>query len=102
VAEQIVKAIAEVRGRAYTPQTGFGLYGTTGTHDDYVYARHIADPNLRKTYGYTFETGPFVGNARDSFHPADPEPVKRDTKSGLLALMQECVSLAQNPVAPPG
>lgn len=91
VAQRIVTAIADVRGRAYTPQTGFGLYGTTGTHDDYAYARHIADPNTRKTYGYTFETGPWVGNARDSFHPADPEPIKLDTKSGLLALMQQCI-----------
>jgi hypothetical protein len=32
-----------------------------------------------------------MGNARDSFHPADPEPVKRDAKSGLLALMQQCI-----------
>jgi len=91
VAQRIVTAIADVRGRAYTPQTGFGLYGTTGTHSDYAYARHIADPALRKTYGYTFETGPWVGNARDSFHPADPEPIKLDVKSGLLALMQQCI-----------
>lgn len=91
VAQRIVTAIAGVRGRAYTPQTGFGLYGTTGTHSDYAYARHIADPNTRKTYGYTFETGPWVGNARDSFHPADPEPIKLDAKSGLLALMQQCI-----------
>lgn len=92
VAQRIVAAIADVRGRAYTPQTGFGLYGTTGTHSDYAYARHIADPNARKTYGYTFETGPWVGNARDSFHPADPEPIKLDAKSGLLAVMQHSAS----------
>jgi len=91
VAQRIVTAIADVRGRAYTPQTGFGLYGTTGTHNDYAYARHIADPNTHKTYGYTFETGPWVGNVRDSFHPADPEPIKLDAKSGLLALMQQCI-----------
>lgn len=60
---------AAARANAYTPQVGFGRYGTTGTHSDYADARHIADPNTRKTYGYTFETGPWVGNARDSFHP---------------------------------
>ncbi len=91
VAQRIVQAIADVRGRSYTPQTGFGLYGTTGTHSDYAYARHIADSDTRKTYGYTFETGPWAGNARDSFHPADPEPIKREAKSGLLALMQQCI-----------
>lgn len=88
-AQRVVQAIADVRGRAYTPQTGFGLYGTTGTHSDYAYARHIADPDAHKTYGYTFETGPWVGNARDSFHPSDPEPIKRDAQSGLLALLQQ-------------
>lgn len=91
VAARIVDAIDDVRGRAYTPQSGVGLYPTTGTHSDYAYARHIADPAKRKVYGYTLETGPFVGNARDSFHPADPAPVKRDAESGVLALMQQCI-----------
>jgi murein tripeptide amidase MpaA len=72
VAQRIVDAIKVVRGRVYTSQPGIGLYPTTGTHGDYAYARHIADPSLRKTYGYTFETGPFVGDVRESFHPADP------------------------------
>jgi hypothetical protein len=57
VAQRIVGAIAAVRGRTYSPQTGFALYGTTGTHGDYAYARHIANAALRKTYGFTFETG---------------------------------------------
>lgn len=91
VAQRIVDAIAAVRGRAYTPQTGVGLYPTTGTHSDYVYSRHIADPALRKVYGYTFETGPWVGNAADSFHPADPAPIKEEAESGLLALVQQCI-----------
>jgi murein tripeptide amidase MpaA len=91
VAQRVVDAIAAVRGRAYTPQTGFALYGTTGTHGDYAYSRHITDPSLRKTYGFTFETGPYAVSAAESFHPADPEPVKRDAKSGMLALMQQCI-----------
>lgn len=91
VAGRVVTAIADVRGRAYTPQSGIALYPTTGTSSDYAYSRHIASPALRKTYGFTLETGPFVGNARDSFHPADPEPVKRDVKSGLLALIQQSI-----------
>jgi murein tripeptide amidase MpaA len=91
VAQRIVDAIKAVRGRVYTNQPGIGLYPTTGTHSDYAYARHIADPTLRKTYGYTFETGPFVGDVRESFHPADPTLIKRDAKSGMLALAQQCV-----------
>lgn len=91
VGQRIVDAIAAVRGRVYTNEPSIGLYPTTGTHSDYVYSRHIANPRLRKTFGYTFETGPWTGNARDSFHPADPTLVKRDAKSGMLALIQQCI-----------
>lgn len=88
---RIRDAIAAVRGRVYVSEPGIGLYATTGTQSDYVYSRHIADPALRKTYGFTFETGPATGSAQDSFQPADPTLVKRDAKSGMIALMQQCV-----------
>jgi len=91
VGQRVVDAIKAVRGRVYTSQPGIALYPTTGTHSDYVYSRHIADLSLRKTYGYTFETGPFVGDVRESFHPADPTLIKRDVKSGMLALAQQCI-----------
>lgn len=91
VAQRIVDAIAAVRGRVYTLEPGAALYPTTGTHGDYVYARHIADPGQRKVYGYTLETGPWAGSAEESFHPADPEPIKREAESGVLALMQQCI-----------
>jgi hypothetical protein len=91
VGDRIVQAIHDVRGRSYTRQPGIALYATTGTHSDYVYSRHIADPSLRKTYAYTFETGPWQGTAPESFHPADPEPVKTDAKSGMLSLAQQCI-----------
>ncbi len=92
VGQRIVDAISAVRGRIYTSETGTGLYPTTGTHSDYVYSRHIADPSLRKTYGYTFETGPWVGDVRESFHPADPTLIKMDAKSGMLALAQQSLA----------
>ena len=60
VAGRIVTDIAAVRGHSYTPQTSFALYATTGTQSDYAYSRHIANPSLYKTYGFTFETGPYV------------------------------------------
>ncbi len=91
VAQRIVDAIKGVRGRSYTPQPSVALYPTTGTHSDYAYSRHIADPALRKTYGYTFETGPFTGDSRESFHPANPEPIKEEAESGLIAFLQQCV-----------
>jgi len=91
VGQRIVDAIASVRGRVYTNQPSVALYPVTGAHGDYVYSRHIANPALRKTYGYTLETGPWAGSVRDSFHPADPTLVKRDAKSGMLALIQQCI-----------
>ena len=91
VAGRIVADIAAVRGRHYTPQAAIALYATTGTQSDYAYARHIADPGLNKTYGFTFETGPSTGDVRESFHPADPTLVKRDAKAAMLALMQQSV-----------
>jgi murein tripeptide amidase MpaA len=91
VGARIVQAIADVRGRNYTNEPSVTLYPVTGAQSDYVHSRHIANPSLGKTYGFTFETGPFVGNAADSFHPADPTLIKRDTKSGLIALMQQSI-----------
>jgi murein tripeptide amidase MpaA len=91
VGQRIVAAIKPVRGRTYTNEPGIGLYPTTGTQSDYVYSRHIANPQLSKIYGFTFETGPFVGDVRQSFHPTDPTWVKRDAKSGILALAQQCI-----------
>ena len=91
VGSRIGDAIAAVRGRNYTSQPGVGLYPTTGTQSDYAYSRHIANSSLRKTYGYTFETGPFTGSAESSFQPADPTLIKRDAKSGMIALMQQCI-----------
>lgn len=91
VGDRIVQAIADVRGRKYTRESGLGLYPTTGTLSDYAYARHIADSARRKSYGFTLETGPWQGSAAESFHPADPEPIKREVESGLLALLQQSI-----------
>jgi murein tripeptide amidase MpaA len=91
VGGRIVDAISSVRGRVYTSEPSIALYPTTGTQSDYAYSRHIANPKLRKTYGFTFETGPWAGNVADSFHPADPTLIKRDAKAGIIALMQQCI-----------
>lgn len=92
VSTLVAKEIAAVRGSLYTPEPGLTLYPTTGTHSDYAYSRHLVDPTLHKTDGYTIETGPWVGNAKDSFHPADPEPIKAEVESGLLALINSVVA----------
>lgn len=91
VGQRISDAIKQVRGRSYKSQASLDLYATTGTLDDYAFSRHIANPALGKTYGFTFETGPDVGDVRESFHPANPEPIKQDAKAGLLTLMQQSI-----------
>lgn len=91
VGDRIVQAIADVRGRQYTREPGLGLYPTTGTLSDYAYARHIQDSTRRRTYGFTLETGPWQGSAAESFHPANPEPVKREAESGLLELIRQSI-----------
>jgi hypothetical protein len=93
VARQIVADIRAVRGRSYTPEPIFQVYpgGATGTTSDYVYSRHIANPALHKTYGFAFETGPSDGDLANSFHPANPEPVKRDAKAGMISLMLQSI-----------
>ena len=91
VGDRIVRAVKDVRGHVYTREAGIDLYGTTGTHSDYAYGRHISDADLRKTYGFTFEIGEWRGSEPESFHPTDPEPAKRDAKTAMIALMQQCI-----------
>lgn len=87
------QAIKDVRGRSYTVQPGTALYPTTGTTSDYAYARHVADPTRRKVYGFTFETGPWTGDAEKSFQPEFPEAqrIMDEAISGLLSIMHSCV-----------
>lgn len=83
------QAIKDVRGRSYTVQPSAALYPTTGTTSDYAYARHVADAALRKVYGFTFETGPWTGDAEESFQPPFPEAdrIMEEVISGLLSVL---------------
>ncbi len=93
IGESAARAIQNVRGRRYTAQQGLGLYPTTGTSSDYAYSRHIADPSRRKVYGFTFETGPFTGNAEESFQPdsAEADRIKEEATSGIVSVLQSFI-----------
>jgi murein tripeptide amidase MpaA len=95
VATRVADAIRAVRGSNYVLKTIYQVYNgtTTGTATDYVYSRHIVNPALRKTFAFAFETGPNLGPGRDleSFQPADPDPIKLDTKAGLVELIQQSI-----------
>jgi carboxypeptidase T len=56
-ANRVVGAIHAARGHTYVAKESIGLYPTTGTSDDYAYARHFVDAGKRRIYAYTLETG---------------------------------------------
>jgi len=93
VSQRVADRIRQVRGRNYVLKSVFEVYNgtTTGSCSDYVYSRHIANASKHKTYGFAFETGPNTGDNLLSFQPTDPEPIKRDAKAGLLALIQQSI-----------
>jgi murein tripeptide amidase MpaA len=94
VSNRIKNAIAAVQGSNYVVKTIYQVYNgtTTGTSTDYVYSRHIANTALRKTFSYSFETGPEIpGDIQHSFQPVNPEPIKNDIKAGLVALMHQSI-----------
>lgn len=57
LAKRMNDALAAVRGTRYTVQQSIGLYPTTGTSDDYVFARHFVDAMKRRIYPFTIEFG---------------------------------------------
>ncbi len=88
------EAIRDVRGSMYTVQPGTGLYPTTGTTSDYSYSRHIANPGLRKVFGFTFETGPRQLTTEESFQPESPEAenIAEEATSGLVSILNSHVA----------
>ena len=55
VAAKVRDAMKAARGRPYKSNQAFGLYPTSGASDDYAFSRHIANPALPKTFGFTLE-----------------------------------------------
>ena len=82
-------AVQSVNGRTYTLQQGAQLYGTSGTSDDWSFARHILDPARPVIYPYTIEFGRERPNdVAASFHPpyADMEKIIDEVVAGLLEM----------------
>ncbi|MGW3180861.1 M14 family metallopeptidase [Kitasatospora sp. NPDC001119] len=79
LAEAFCQGLHGVRGLAYKPLSGFHLYPTSGTSDDYVFARHFVDPEQGKVLGFTVEWG-------TQFHPpwAEMQRIVLDVDAGLV------------------
>ncbi len=80
------QAILEVRGHNYLVEQGIGLYPTSGTSEDYAYARHFIDGSLGRVYGYTLETGL-------EFQPPYSEALQviAEASSGLIQFAIHCI-----------
>ncbi len=79
-------AIAAVRGRSYTVEPSIDLYPTSGTHMDYAFSRHRADPARGKVYAFTFETG-------REFQPPEAEKLEviKEATAGMMQLLVHCI-----------
>lgn len=81
---RIRNAIAAVRGRYYTVQQSVSLYPTSGTSEDYAYARHFVDTGKRKVLAFTLET--WSGASENPFQPDYSEALNviLEVSSGLV------------------
>jgi carboxypeptidase T len=89
IGERTRDAVEAVNGRRYTVQQGAALYGTSGTSDDWTFARHILDPARPVIYPYTIEFGrERPGDVAGSFHPpyAEMEMIIDEVVAGLLEM----------------
>jgi murein tripeptide amidase MpaA len=89
IGERMRGAIEAVNGRRYTVQQGAQLYGTSGTSEDWAFARHVLDPARPVIYPYTIEFGrERPGDVAASFHPpyADMEKIIDEVVAGLLEM----------------
>jgi len=102
-AEVIRDALNAVWGRPYVAKQAFALYPTSGSSEDYAYSRHIVQPGIRKTYGFTIEFN--FGNPNDETNfivTRDPVVLDKTLKEvvpGLIAFARLAIKPAD--IAPP-
>jgi hypothetical protein len=88
-AARIRDRIQQVAGRTYVAQPSFDLYGTSGTLEDYGYARHLASSSAAKAMSMTVEIG-FSGDG--GFRP--PEPAAQTIRmEGAVAILEFCLAI---------
>lgn len=91
-------AITAVRGRTYTVQQSFDLYGTSGVSADYAYSRFFRPGAKRKIWAYVIETNVAAGgDAQYGFQPpyADAVRVMEEVQSGLIQFMLGCLCVVR-------
>ena len=83
-------AIQKVRGRVYTVKSGFALYPTAGTSEDYCFSRHFMDSGKEKIIAYTLEWGSPTNPT--PFHPPYDE-MKNIIQEVTAGLLEYCLSV---------
>ncbi len=87
-AELFADALAAVRGTVYPVESGFDLYPTSGSGDDYSYSRHFVDATKSKVLAFTLEYGLASRKNENMFYP-EPDVMQeiiREVNAGMLAL----------------
>ena len=93
LANALHDGIQAFRGRNYTVKSGYDLYPTAGTSDDYAYSRHFVDGSKSNVIAYTLEWGSPANST--PFHPAysEMQNIIQEVTSGLLAF---CLWICNN------
>jgi hypothetical protein len=95
IALLVSDAMKAVRNRLYKPVQSVGLYPTSGASDDYAFSRHIVNPGVPKTFGFTLEFN-FVGDGRDPFlATADPKTLRQTMRDVIPGLITLCLAVSQ-------
>ena len=94
---KIRDAIAGVRGRTYTVEQGFTLYGTTGTSSDYAYSRFFGPGGKRKVWAFAIESNRNDGSMADGFQPAYSVALEvgKEVQAGLIQFMTSCLCVVR-------
>jgi murein tripeptide amidase MpaA len=96
IALQVSEAMKAARDRPYRPKQAFAMYPTCGTSDDYAFSRHMVEPHLAKTYGFTIEFN--FGRDDDDgkfLITANPKVLERTMTDVLPGLLAFCLAAEQ-------
>jgi murein tripeptide amidase MpaA len=99
MASRVHDAIAAVRGRSYTAEQGFQLYGTSGASSDYAYSRFFIPGGHTKVWALDFESNRGDRGSQYGFQPFPYDPdaleVSKEVQSGLIQFMTSCVCVVR-------
>ncbi len=95
MANAVQEAMTGVRGRPYTAEQGFSLYGTSGSSSDYAYSRFFRGGGKSKVWALDFESNRGDRGSAYGFQPTPYDPdaleVSKEVQSGLIQFLVFCL-----------